>query len=91
MVNNDQQVKFIHFYPNPAVTSINFEFPKNIDNTKVSSFQIYNFIGKKVYDTRAITAKINVPLTDYSRGVYIYQLRDNNGQIIESGKFQVIK
>ena len=90
MVINDQQVKFIHFYPNPAVTTINFEFQKNIDN-KISSFQIYNFIGKKVYDTRAITPKINIPLTDYSRGVYIYQLRDNTGQIIESGKFQVIK
>ena len=85
----DQAQKFIKFYPNPAVSVIDFEFQKGYD--KFYSFQIYNFIGKKVYDLQTVTPKINVSLADFYRGVYIYQLRDRSGRIIESGKFQVIK
>lgn len=85
----DPSVKFIKFYPNPAVNVINFEFQKGYD--KYYSFQVYNFIGKKVFDIRTVTPKINIPLADYYRGVYIYQLRDRAGKILETGKFQVIK
>ena len=88
-LTGDVSAKFIKFYPNPAVSDINFEFQKGYD--KSFSFQVYNFIGKKVFDTKTVTPKINIPLTDFYRGVYIYQLRDRSGKIIESGKFQVIK
>ena len=84
-----QDAKYIKFYPNPAVSVINFEFEKGFD--KSFSFEIYNFIGKKVYDVKTSTSKLNIPLTDFYRGVYIYQLRDKTGKIIDSGKFQVIK
>ena len=86
---SDPAVKYIKFYPNPAITFINFEFQKGYD--KFFSFQVYNFIGKKVFDLKTITPKINIPLTDFYRGVYIYQLRDRSGKIIDSGKFQVVK
>lgn len=89
IVASDPAVKFIKFYPNPAINSINFEFATGYD--KFFSFQIYNFIGKKIIDFKSVTQKINIPLTDFYRGVYIYQLRDKSGRIIESGKFQVIK
>jgi hypothetical protein len=85
----DGAVKFMRFYPNPAITVINFEFQKGFD--KYFTFQVFNFIGKKVVDLKTVTPKINIPLTDYNRGVYIYQLRDRNGKIIDSGKFQVVK
>ena len=85
----DASVKTVKFYPNPAVSIINFEFQKGYD--KFFSFQVYNFIGKKVFDIRTVTPKINIPLADFYRGVYIYQLKDRTGKIIESGKFQVIK
>ena len=87
--STDPAVKYMRFYPNPAVSSINFEFQKSFD--KFYSFQVYNFIGKKVFDLRTVTPKINIPLTDFYRGVYIYQLRDKAGMIIDSGKFQVVK
>jgi len=32
-----------------------------------------------------------VNLTDFTRGIYIFQLKDQNGKVIESGKFQVNK
>ncbi|MBA2249718.1 MAG: T9SS type A sorting domain-containing protein [Chitinophagaceae bacterium] len=85
----DPAVKYIKFYPNPAVSAINFEFQHDFDRSY--SFQIYNFIGKKILDIRTLNSKLNINLTEYYRGVYIYQLRDKSGKIIESGKFQVIK
>jgi hypothetical protein len=86
---NDDAIKTVKFYPNPAVGSINFEFQKNYDKTY--SLLIFNFIGKKVIDLKPSEEKITVPLTDFYRGVYIFQLRDAKGNIVESGKFQVVK
>ncbi len=44
-----------------------------------------------MFDVKSVTPKINIDLTDFYRGVYIYQLRDRTGKIIDSGKFQVVK
>jgi hypothetical protein len=52
---------------------------------------IFNFIGKKVEDLQVTSQKMSVSLTDFYRGVYIFQLRDKQGTIVESGKFQVAK
>ncbi|TDH27874.1 T9SS type A sorting domain-containing protein [Segetibacter sp. 3557_3] len=85
----DFHEKVLKFYPNPAVSSINFEFQKTIN--KDYTLQVYNFVGKKVYEVTAVGQKTNISLTDFYRGVYIFQLRDKSGRIIESGKFQVAK
>lgn len=82
-------VKTVKFYPNPAVNYINFEFTRNYDNSY--SLVIYNFIGKKVEDIKVTDQKMIVSLNDFYRGVYIFQLRDKQGSIVESGKFQVAK
>jgi hypothetical protein len=81
--------KYLKFYPNPATTTIAFEFVSDYD--KSYSIQIYNFMGKEVYELKATSPIVTVPLDEFYRGMYIYQLRDGNGAIIESGKFQVIK
>jgi hypothetical protein len=82
-------VKILKFYPNPATTFINFDFQKSYD--KSYSLRIYNFLGKKVFELANISLTNQVNLSDFTRGVYIFQLRDRNGKIIESGKFQVSK
>ncbi|MGH2645945.1 MAG: T9SS type A sorting domain-containing protein, partial [Ginsengibacter sp.] len=87
-INNDA-VKAVKFYPNPAASFINFEFNRDYD--KSYTLVIYNFIGKKMTELKPTEQKISVPLTDYYRGVYIFQLRDGQGNVVESGKFQVIK
>ncbi|MEP6746818.1 MAG: T9SS type A sorting domain-containing protein [Bacteroidota bacterium] len=79
--------RIIKFYPNPAVSQITFDFEQNSD--KSYSFQVYNFVGKKVFEVPAVTQKTVVNVTDFYRGVYIFQLRDKNGKMIDSGKFQV--
>lgn len=80
-------VKSVKYYPNPAVSFINFEF-ENAYN-KSYNLLIFNFIGKKIIEIKVSEQKITVPLTNFYRGVYIFQLRDKQGNIIESGKFQV--
>ena len=84
-----EQVK-VRFYPNPATTVINFEFKKT-NPEAVYTLQVYNFIGKKVSEIVVANNKTSVNLDNYFRGVYIFQLRDKTGRIIESGKFQVAK
>ena len=76
-------------YPNPATTVINFDFQKAYD--KGYSIQIFNFLGRKMLEQTNIPDKTTVYLTDFTRGVYIYQLRDKSGKLVESGKFQVSK
>ncbi len=82
-------VKMIRFYPNPAVTQITFDFEAGFD--KNYSFQIFNFTGKKVFELFSIAPKSLVNVSDFYRGVYIFQLKDRNGRILESGKFEVAK
>jgi hypothetical protein len=79
--------KIIKFYPNPATSIINFDFQKDYD--KSYNFQIFSFVGKKVFELNNVTPKTIVNLSDFYRGIYIFQLRDRNGKVIDSGKFQV--
>lgn len=86
---SDMPSKVVRFYPNPATNIINFEFSKPVQKDYI--LQVFNFVGKKVFESTAISQKTSVTLTDFYRGIYIFQLRDKTGRIIESGKFQVNK
>lgn len=81
--------RIIKFYPNPATSIINFDFESGYD--KNYNFQIFSFVGKKVFEMNNLTPKTKVNLNDFYRGIYIFQLRDRNGKVIDSGKFQVSK
>lgn len=48
-------------------------------------------MGKKVNEINKMPLKFTLPLVDFYRGIYVYQLRDKDGKIIDSGKFQVVK
>ena len=87
--NAENVVKVVRFYPNPASSFINFEFKE----TRLAdfSFKVFNFIGKKVLEINNLTPRTVVNLNDYFRGVYIFQLTDRSGKVVESGKFQVVK
>ena len=38
-----------------------------------------------------IANKFSIDLGNFTRGVYVYQLRDKTGKLVETGKFQVSK
>jgi hypothetical protein len=83
-------VKLTRFYPNPASGYINFEFSKEVDNTCV--LQVYSFMGKKVYESVVKSPeRLTIQLDDYTRGLYLFKLMNKQGQLLETGKFQVIK
>lgn len=83
-------VKLVNTYPNPAITVVNFQFIKPAP--KDLTLQIYNFIGKKIFEASNVSQKTTITLNEvFLRGVYIYQLKDKTGRIVESGKFQVNK
>lgn len=80
---------YLRYYPNPASSFINFDYLK--PGEKSYTLQIFNFMGKKVYEIKNKPDRNFIPLENFYRGIYIYQLRDRNGKILESGKFQVVK
>lgn len=85
---NKERLK-IKFYPNPAVSFINFEFSQKPRTPQ--TVYIFNFLGKKVIEQLLEDQKTQVNLNDLYRGVYIFQVRNNKGEISDSGKFQIIK
>jgi hypothetical protein len=86
---NDNQPKITRFYPSPASSYITFEFQRNVE--KIYALQIYSFIGNKTHEVIVTSNKVTVSLDGYFRGLYQFQLRDKAGNIIESGKFLVVK
>lgn len=85
----DIQAKSIKCYPNPAVSFVNFDVPAEYIS-KNYLIQVYSFTGKKLYESGITNTKLTVTFTsEFYRGIYVYQLRDKNGKILETGKFQV--
>lgn len=85
-----QKEKVLKVFPNPATSRINFQILNNNENSY--EIIVYNFLGKRVDDIKNISSSVtSVNLSNYYSGIYIYQLRDNKGNLVESGKFNVIR
>lgn len=82
-------VPIIRFYPNPASSFVSFDFQKSYD--RGFAIQVYSFLGKKMYEATNVGQKTTINLSEFNRGIYIYQLFDKSGKLVESGKFQVSK
>ena len=88
-VTMSDQVKRTSIYPNPAKSFVHIQYKQSTQPP--ASLVIYNFLGKKQIETNQPGSNVYLDLTSFNRGVYIFQFRDRNGQIIDSGKFQVEK
>jgi len=87
---NKSASKIVKLYPNPATSIINFEIQQH-NNDQLYDLIVYNFLGKKVDQLKNINGRTTVDLGAYYSGVYIFQLRDRDGNLVESGKFNVVK
>lgn len=93
-VNNSGfvQAKIVKCYPNPAISFVNFELTNNNLISKNYTLDVYSFTGKKMYSATISSEKITLTLSnDFYRGIYVYQVRNKSGKILETGKFQVTK
>ncbi|KAA2240482.1 T9SS type A sorting domain-containing protein [Chitinophaga agrisoli] len=82
--------KIVKLYPNPATSRINFQIQQH-NNDKVYDIIVYNFLGKKIDQLKNVIGTTYMDLGSYYSGVYIFQLRDRDGNLVESGKFNVVK
>jgi hypothetical protein len=77
----------VNFFPNPATTTITFQFSIPIE--KGYSLQVYSFLGRQVATVPVVNSRVSMNVSELMRGVYVFQLRDNNGRVLASNKFQV--
>jgi hypothetical protein len=86
--SSDVQDRIVRLYPNPATAYVTFDLQKGYKQGLTIS--VYSgVLGKKMFESFNVPAKVTVPLNEFNRGVYIYHILDASGKIIESGKFQV--
>jgi hypothetical protein len=85
----DPDHKVTKFYPNPAVSYITFELTK--EPNKAYNLQIFSFLGRKVKEVPDVADKTTVNLSDLTRGLYTFQLKDETGRVTDTGIFQVLK
>ena len=75
----------IALYPNPVTNELFVE----ADLQQNASFVAYNVVGKQVLNV-AITDNLNtVNTADLANGMYVFQLIDEKGKVIQLGKFTV--
>jgi hypothetical protein len=84
---DNQEVKSIRFFPNPASTTVTFEFNEAIE--KGYSLQVYSFLGRQVLTVPVTGTRISINVSDLMKGVYIFQVRNASGRIVATNKFQV--
>ena len=76
-------------FPNPARSFIRIQH--SYEGKEPIRLIIYNFLGKKQLEVVRPSNTIQLDLSEYRRGIYVFQFRDLQDRIIETGKFQVEK
>ena len=88
-VTMSEHVKRTVIYPNPARSFIQIQFKQQVPVPAL--LVVYNFIGKKQLELTNPGMNVYLDLSEFRRGLYIFQFKDKNGQINDSGKFKVEK
>lgn len=79
---------FLFVYPNPVSETLNFEgeIPTG------SCIKIYDISGKMLSaQTIRFANRMNIDISEYSDGLYLYRIVSSNGEALSSGKFNVVK
>lgn len=76
----------ISVYPNPAVSTINFQ----LNNNEVDLIKIFDISGREITALQVSSALESVNTENFEAGVYFYQII-NNGTILKTDKFTVAK
>ena len=78
----------VTLYPNPAANEITINVSTALNNNSV---EILDVTGKLIATSSFRSNKITLSVSDYSNGIYFYNITDVNGKVIHSDKFVVAK
>jgi hypothetical protein len=76
---------YINIYPNPSTGKIIIEKNAGGKILPDAEINIYNLSGEKIYSTKLIRIKTALDLTKQDKGIYLFQLANDNG-ILQNGK-----
>jgi hypothetical protein len=90
---NPETTKFTTVYPNPASEKTTLDF--YIDKVSTITIEFYNVTGQKVYSLSVpdVTQGFNyttIPLDDFSNGIYIIKLLQND-EVVDLRMLSVTK
>ncbi len=71
---NDNELDNFIIYPNPSKNIVIIELTNNID---IGKLQIFNPIGKKIFETDITNSTIEINISQFSKGIYILRFSDN--------------
>jgi hypothetical protein len=77
----------LNYNPNPAKEKL---FITNIP-TDVSSIALVDITGKTISNFTLKSNQLELNINDLSQGVYLLMIKDNNGNVIATDKFNKIK
>lgn len=75
----------LNVYPNPASDVVNF----SIDYNKAASVKMMDITGRVIETVNFDMNNASVDVRNYNAGIYMYQVLDNEGQVIKAGKVSV--
>ncbi|MCB0804123.1 MAG: T9SS type A sorting domain-containing protein, partial [Flavobacteriales bacterium] len=70
-------------YPNPASEFVTFQ---KINQFQEYHLQVVNLLGYEIYNSFWQNDKLNIDLSQYKAGLYLYRITDNTGAVFQ-GKF----
>jgi hypothetical protein len=76
-----------YIYPNPANNQITIETELKNNNR----LQLIDITGRTVVKEYFTQRKITLPIKDLKKGIYFYQILDDEGQVLNTNKFIVAK
>ena len=81
----------LYVYPNPTYGALNIKY-NNIE-AEALTFSLYNIVGIKLWSESTKvddSGKTSILLPSVEKGVYLYCVKDQNGEILQSRRLTVI-
>ena len=81
----EKAAESLSVYPNPASDLINFA----IDYNKATAVKMMDITGRVIETVNFNLNNAQVDVRNYNAGIYMYQVLDNEGNIVKAGKVTV--
>lgn len=88
----DYSKTMVYIFPNPTFGPVKARFSNGAQGSY--SFIISNIIGKRMWEKELYVGgqnqELDIELPSFSKGVYIYKIVDNNGNVIQSRRLVIV-